>query len=236
MENFNKFKHLEFKTQYYGNDLTESVNKLNIYIEKLNKCFDDEQENFANICYYVYKLKQLFKDYNRTWYFGFETNNQRYLFDSIMEGFGIDTTQVSRILSVYEKFIELNNEKPKIISDFIGFSKSKLFELLPVDTEQLKLDIKNKVLKSDMSVKTIREYVKNYLTIQKQKKQLNEPREDKQEKIVEEEIPMVYNPTQHYNFDYFEEKNKAQLLNIVWDLQKEYEKLKEKYNKLKKGR
>jgi len=47
----------------------------------------------------------------------------------------------------------------------------------------------------------------------------------------EEEIPEAYNPTKHYEFSYFETKTKSQLLNIVWQLQQEYEKFKEKNQK-----
>ena len=32
----------------------------------------------------------------------------------------------------------------------------------------------------------------------------------------------------NYDFDYFEMKTKSQLLNMIWELQKEYEKLKNK--------
>lgn len=234
MENFNKFLDLEFKTQYFDKDLTDSVNILKYYLDKLNECFDKEQENFASICFYVYQIKNLFSDYTKSWYCGFETKNARYTFYSIMRNFGLDDSQVSRILNVYDKFVELKNKQPYISEYIAGFSRSKLFELLPVDDTQLRLDIKNKVLRADMSVKTIRAYVKNYKELQKQNKKLNEDKEEEQEEeqIQEEEIPMAYNPKLHYDFSYFEEKTKAQLLNIVWQLQTEYEKLKEK-NKYK---
>ena len=232
MENFNQFLDLDFKTQYVNKDLSKSVEELKFYIDKLNHYFAIEQYNFANICFYIYKVKQLFSDYTKSWYGGFETKKARYTFDSIMRGFGIDETQVSRILKVYEKFIVFIDDEPRIKESFYGFSKSKLFELLIVDDGQLELDIKNKIVRSDMPVRLIREYVKNYQAIQKQKAKLNEPqKEEEKEEFNEEDIPAVYNPKQHYEFSYFEDKTKAQLLNMIWDLQKEYEKLKKEVKK-----
>lgn len=78
-----------------------------------------------------------------------------------------------------------------------------------------------------MSVKQIREYVKNYKALETQNKKLSEePKvQEEVEKPIEEDIPPAYNPKQHYDFSYFEKQSKAQLLNIVWELQKEYERI-----------
>ena len=158
-------------------------------------------------------------------------------FDEIMKGFGFDSSQSSRLLSCYKKYCCLSgNDIEKatcsIIHVYEKFSKSKLIELLPVDDEQLELDIKNKVVRPDMSVQTIREYVKNYKAQQKQKENLFKEKEEKvEEEIDESEIPMAYDPTKYYEFSYFESKTKSQLLNMIWDLQKEYKKLKEKNKK-----
>ena len=105
---------------------------------------------------------------------------------------------------------------------------------MQVDNEQIKKDLQNKVLRFDFTIKQIRDYVKNLQTLEKQQAKLNGNDKEEKEEIVEENIPMAYNPQQHYDFEYFQEKNKAQLLNIVWELQKEYKKLKTSYNKLKK--
>ena len=157
-----------------------------------------------------------------------------YSFDTIMSGFGISKSESSRLLSCYEKFVTKETDKPMILAEFYGFSKSKFFELLQVDNEQLRKDLQNKVLRFDFTIKQIRDYVKNLKTLEKQQARLNGNVKEEKEEIIEEEIPMAYNPQQHYDFDYFQEKSKAQLLNIVWELQKEYEKLKTSYNKLKK--
>ena len=143
-------------------------------------------------------------------------------------------------MSCYDKFCclscsDLETAKCSIIEEFKGFSKSKLFELLQVDNAQIIEDLQNKVIRFDFSVKSLRDYVKNLQELKRQQAKLNQKQEDKiEDEFNEEDIPPAYNPQQHYDFEYFENKNKAQLLNIVWELQKEYEKLKTNFNKLKK--
>ena len=81
----------------------------------------------------VYKIKELFKNY----YF-YNRKHETYNFDTIMLGFGIGQSESSRILSCYERFITKETEKPLILAEFYGFSKSKLFELLAVPNEKIK--------------------------------------------------------------------------------------------------
>lgn len=236
MENFKRFTDIEFKTTYLNEDYSESVAELKEYITHLNQCFEKEQNNLAEIAYCVYRINKLFSDYKKSYYFGFETKNRRYTFDTIMISFGFDKTQVCRILQVFERFVYIENDKPKIKDYVSEFGKSKLFELLAVDDEQLQKDISNLVVSPDMSVYCIRLYVKNYKLLQKQKKKKVSNEEEKQEQVskqeLEEEIPPAYNPQQHYDFEYFEKKSKAELLNMIWDLQKAYENLVNTNNKV----
>ena len=220
----------DFDINPSGHDCSEGIKLLNDYLKNLNKIFLKEQNNFAELCYYVYKVRELFKDYKVTYFNRFVTKKNEYIFfDNIMQDLGLSDKDVSRLCSCYEKFISQETDKPVILAEFFGFSKSKLFELLTVDTNQLKVDIKNNVLRFDMSVLSIRDYVKNYKAQQKQKKKLFENEEEDQKEVINEEaIPPAYDPRQHYDFSYFEDKTKAQLLNIVWQLQTEYEKLKKK--------
>lgn len=230
MENFKMIEEYDFDLKPYDHDCSEGIKLLNEYLKKINKIFAKGQNGFAELCFYVYKVRELFKNYTLTYFNRFVTKKNEYVFfDNITQGLGLSDKDVSRLCGCYEKFVEQETDKPVMLEEFFGFSKSKLFELLTVDTEQLKVDIKNNVLRPDMSVLSIREYVKNYKAQQKQKKKLFEDEEeDIKETINEEDIPPAYNPKQHYDFSYFEEKTKAQLLNIVWQLQTEYEKLKKK--------
>ena len=230
MENFNQYclPENEFIDFSY-----KPINELTIYIKKLDKCFKKDSDNFAEICFLVFQIHNLFMKNSYGIYLK-KNQNMTYSFDTIMNGFGISKSESSRLLSCYEKFITKETDKPMIFAEFYGFSKTKLFELLQVDNEQIKKDLQNKVLRFDFTIKQIRDYVKNLQTLEKQQAKLNGNDKEEKEEIVEENIPMAYNPQQHYDFEYFQEKNKAQLLNIVWELQKEYEKLKTSYNKLKK--
>lgn len=236
MENFNQYclPQKDFMT-YNGDNLS----LLKSLINKLDKCFEKDNNNFAEMCFIVYRIKLLFDKYKEVHFWGSGKKLNSYSFDTIMTGFGINKSESSRLLSVFKKFCclsdsDLDIAKCVIIEEFKGFSKTKLFELLQVDNEQLIKDLQNKVLRFDFTIKQIRDYVKNLQTLEKQQARLNGNEKKEKEEIIEENIPMAYNPQQHYDFDYFKEKNKAQLLNIVWELQKEYEKLKTSYNKLKK--
>ena len=232
MENFNQFS---FKENEFVDFDCQNVDVLTKYIKQLDKCFKKESDNFAEICFVVYKIKELFDNYKQV--YSKRNNNLNYSFDSIMLGFGISNTESSRLLSCYEKFCclscsDLDIAKCSIIEEFKGFSKSKLFELLNVDNERIVSDLRDNVLRFDFTVKQVREYVKNLSKLNNELISAN---------VVEgtsdfdiENIPPAYDPKQHYDFNYFEEKTKSQLLNIVWDLQKEYEKLKLELNKLKK--
>ena len=230
MENFNQYclPENEFIDFSY-----KPINDLTVYIKKLDKCFKKDSDNFAEICFLVFQIHNLFMKNSYGIYLK-KNQNMTYSFDTIMNGFGISKSESSRLLSCYEKFITKETDKPMILAEFYGFSKTKLFELLQIDNEQLKKDLQNKVLRFDFTIKQIRDYVKNLQTLEKQQAKLNGNDKEEKEEIVEENIPMAYNPQQHYDFEYFQEKNKAQLLNIVWELQKEYEKLRTSYNKLKK--
>ena len=86
------------------------------------------------------------------------------------------------------------------------------------------------IIKPSMTVKQIREYIKTL-----------KDGSDKAEKVIEDttinedDIPMAYDPKQEYEYSYFETKTKNQLLNIVWELQKAYQKLKSNKEKKQKN-
>ena len=225
MENLT-YTYIEIDTSF-GDKSKDIMN----YIKNINKCFTKDNNNFIELCYYVYNLKTLFDNYYLSCR---DKQGKTYTFKDIMDNFGLNDIEISRLCSCFEKFVivDSDNKNPVLVEEFKYFSKSKLIELITVPNEQLLQDIKTKVLRPDMSVKTIRVYVKNYKELQKQNKKLFEEQEEqKEEEINEEDIPMAYNPKLHYDFSYFEEKTKAQLLNIVWQLQTEYERIKKEKRK-----
>lgn len=235
MENFNQSF---LSIQYRMNDgmSREKVKLLNDYLKKINIVYAKESSNFADLCYYVYQVKSLFIGD-----FCWDMKNRRLQFKDIMSQYNIDETEQSRLCACYNKYFEFSMsddgkkvESYKIKDEFFGFSKSKLYELLQIDNDQIIIDLKNNVLRYDFSVKQIRDYVKNIKALEKQQKKLYEKEEEIVTDVEVEEIPPAYNPQQHYDFEYFESKSKSQLLNIVWEKQKAYEKLENEYKKLKK--
>ncbi len=229
MENFKQFE-IDFEYVPKSGLEIDKIKELEKYINALNKVFKNESQNFVEFCVCVFKINELFKGYYSNWVY--DKNRNMLRFDDIMQGFGIDQSQSSRLINCYKKYVEIEDGKPHIKKICFAFSKSKLFEMLLVDDRQLALDINNKVVRPEMSVKQIREYVKNYQAQQRANKKLDEPPvEEKPEEFNESEIPMAYDPTKYYEFSYFESKTKSQLLNMIWDLQKECKKLKEKKKK-----
>jgi len=111
MENFKINTNIELDLDFENGIYAESFSALQKYLDSLNNCFDREQNNFVSIAYYVYQIKNIFDDYNAT-YFGrvYTMSNKEYTFDSIMQGFGLDRTQVCRLVNVYDKFVDTKNE------------------------------------------------------------------------------------------------------------------------------
>lgn len=194
---------------------------LNELLLNLNKYFKDQQNNFCQIAFCVYKISTYF-DNN---YVSKEKKTQEY-YDKykLLGSFGFEKTAVSRLTNCYLRFMTGTDDKSiNLKSWYEGFSSSKLFELLKLSDLTLESQIDKKLITPNMTVKEIREKVK-----------LLADGKDKAEKVLEnvqeenniEDIPEAYNPKKYYDFEYFKEKSKAQLLNIVWELQKELEKIK----------
>lgn len=215
MENFKEEYNLEFDDTSFNSILKE-----------LNSCFNDQQNNFCNISFCVYKISIYFD----THYIGKEKNtNEYYDKNKLLLKFGFDKTAISRLTNCYLRFMTGTTFNEIHMKDwFCGFSPSKLFELLKLADLTLENAIDNKLITSQMTVKEIREYIKS---LADGKDKAEKVLQDVNQDIDENEIPQAYNPKQHYDFDYFQDKTKNQLLNMIWELQKEYEKLKEKTKK-----
>ncbi len=191
--------------------------QLSQMVNCLAHCYNNNQINFAKLCFTIYSIHAYCK--NNYWK---AKDNEYYNSYKLLAKFGFDKKAVSRYRQSYEKFIQgCVIENVSVKPYFHGFSPSKLFELLPLSYETLETAIDKKVIRPEMTVKEIREYLKT----------LKEGT-DKAETVIEdpvineEEIPLAYNPVQEYEYSYFESKTKNQLLNIVWELQKAYQKLK----------
>lgn len=191
--------------------------ELNELLIDLNSCFVNRQNNFVDICCCIAKICECCENN----YFKAK-DNEYYNCYSLLRKFGFDRKAVCCYKNCYVKFI-LNKYFDMYLKDF---SPSKIFELLSLSNETIFNAIDTKVLKPEMTVKEIREFVKS-----QRNGQTTETVVEKKIEINEEEIPFVYDPKVEYEYSYFERKTKNQLLNIVWELQKEYQKLVKKETK-----
>ena len=186
-------------------------NNLTLLCNDLKNCYNDNQKNFARICVTIYNIWSYCKDNSYK-----AKNDDYYNSYKLLAKFGFDKKAVSRYKQCFERYIQgydVNNVSVKTY--FKDFSPSKLFELLVIPSEKLEELINKHIIYPEMTVKQIRDYIKSL-------------KNGANEEINEEEIPEAYDPTKKYDFSYFETKTKSQLLNIVWELQKAYQKLKEK--------
>lgn len=200
-------------------DLDFEDKELHLLMLELQHCFEYKQLSFCQICKTIYDIWS----YCKKSYFKAK-NNEYYNSYKLLEKFGFDKKAVNRYKQCYERFVF--QESNVLYEHYKDFSPSKLFELLVLSSETSDELVKKQFIKPTMTVKQIREYIKT----------LKEG-SDKAEKVIEdttineEDIPMAYDPKQEYEYSYFESKTKNQLLNIVWELQKEYQKLKLKKEK-----
>lgn len=198
---------------------------LNGFLNDLCNCYCNFQKNFAMICLAVYNIWSYCADN----YFKAK-DNEYYNCVKLLGKFGFNKKSISRYKNCYSRFCEGFSAQTVCVKEyFCDFSPSKLFELLPLSYETMENALDSKLIKPEMTVKEIRQFVKTLKdgqpaeTVVEQKLDVNE-----------EEIPFVYDPKCEYEYSYFESKTKNQLLNIVWDLQKAYQKLLKKEKKNEK--
>ena len=200
--------------EFINSDLDFEDNELHLLMLALQDCFEDNQINFCQTCKTIYDIWS----YCKKSYFKAK-NNEYYNSYKLLAKFGFDKKAVNRYKQCYERFVLQGANV--LLNDYKDFSPSKLFELLVLSSETSDELVKKQFIKPTMTVKQIREYIKTL-----------KDGSDKAEKVIEDttinedDIPMAYDPKQEYEYSYFETKTKNQLLNIVWELQKAYQKLK----------
>lgn len=209
--------------EFINSDLDFEDNELHLLMLALQDCFEDNQINFCQTCKTIYDIWS----YCKKSYFKAK-NNEYYNSYKLLAKFGFDKKAVSRYKQCYERFIM--QETAILYNDYREFTPSKLFELLTLSQDTALELVKKQLITPTMTVKQIREYIKTL-----------KDGTDKAEKVIEdttineEDIPMAYDPKQEYEYSYFETKTKNQLLNIVWELQKAYQKLKSNKEKKQKN-
>lgn len=225
--------------EFIKSDLEFNDIVLNNLLIDLRNHFDDRQVNFAHLCKSIYKIWSYCK-YN----FYKAKDNEYYNSYKLLAKFGLDKKAVFRLKQCYLRFVydyETDNKLPLyalpkvcLKFEFSDFSPSKLFELLSLSQETVEEVIAKQLITPTMTVKQIRDYINTLKDgSDKADKVIEKTTEDE---TLEETIPMAYDPTMHYDFDYFKNMSKPQLINNIWELQKEYERLKAQQSKPTKSK
>lgn len=168
--------------------------EINELILQLNRLHNSQQQDFANLCYTVYKIDCWFED-NPECLLKSKLNeyyNKKQLFNSL----GLKKSLVTRYCQCYEKFMTLSSDVgTKLKEPFVSFTSSKLFELLPLGTEKLIEFINNGQITPQMTVKEIREFLKSI----EEKTEITEDVDD-EEKNFEENFIILKNDTARKDF------------------------------------
>ena len=209
--------------EFIKSDLEFEDNELYWLVERLRENFNNSQLNFAKTCECIYNIWKYCKgNYYKA------KDNEYYNSYKLLAKFGFDKKAVNRYKNCYERYV--HPQSSSLYPIYEDFTSSKLFELLVLSEDTAKNSIINGLVLPTMTVKQIREYIKTL-----------KDGSDKAEKVIEDttinedDIPMAYDPKQEYEYSYFENKTKNQLLNIVWELQKAYQKLKSNKEKKQKN-
>lgn len=195
-------------------------------IKNLERAFNEAQNSFASTCEGVYKIWNYFNNTYKNAKDGCYYNSY-----SLLEKFGFDKKAVSRYKNCYLRFCICTRDCVRLSFTFINFSPSKLFELLPLTDEVIISGIEKKILSPQKTVKELRQIVKLLLNGEDIDKLADKTFDSEEKKEIDEsEIPLAYDPAKEYDFEYFKSKTKNQLLNMIWELQSVYQKLKKTRN------
>ena len=190
-------------------------NELNDLIKLLKKSYDKSIESFCLLCKAVNEINEKFK--NMPVYKTKRTgaNYNKLEFFAL---FGFTQQEVSKYCNCYLKYVCNSpagglNLQPV----FLGYTPSKLFELLSVSNDQLMRDMESGALKASMTKMQIREYVKA-LKGGTSSKVL----EENDDYASEDDIPLAFNPETRYDLEYFENLCRAELINCCLTYQRRY--------------
>ena len=201
---------IDFKQKRFqgvsSNDKVENLEVLEKYAATIRKDLEDSKQNFFWLGVHLIDLYSS-NTYSVT--FDREKLNVSCLVDNCsaecffaycFDEFGLDKTQVSRLMNIVDEFGDgLRCFKKK----WEKFGYSQLCELLPLSDEE------RKPVKPDWTVKKIREYKKSLVATSQQ---------------VEMELPEAEEPPKD-KYARFEKWTKRELCDKIFDLEAQYEEL-----------
>ena len=211
---------IDFKQKRFqgvsSNDKVENLEVLEQYAATIRKDLEDSKQNFFWLGVH---LIDLYSSNSYSAIVGIRFNHERirneygfnlpigagnccadFFFAYCFDEFGLDKTQVSRLMNIVDEFGDgLRCFKKK----WEKFGYSQLCELLPLSDEQ------RKSVKPDWTVKQIREYKKSLVATSQQ---------------VEMELPEMEEPPKD-KYARFEKWSKRELCDKIFDLEAQYDEL-----------
>jgi|GEM_PF-4276834 len=168
----------------------------------------DSMENFMQLVTIVNALRERFM---KEPIYVMPSTKSGYKFYELMTEYGLDKTEVSRILNCYDKYFADN----QLMKPFKEYTKWKLYYLLPLETKRLYELIRSKELTPDSSVRKIRRLVsKNKGIVEKE---ITEDVGDVDFDV--EKIPKVFDPSNPgYDYAYFEKMSNEARLRTLWEM------------------
>ena len=213
MEEFIDYKEIEFNDQW-----------LNKYINDLKNCYFSNQNVFAKVCFTIHSIWLYCKD---NYYLC--TKGVYYNSYSLLKLFGFDRKAVSRYKACYSKFCFGSSLDTICLLDrFIGFSSSKLFELLPLANNMIDACLEKQIIKPTMTVKEIRQKVKDLAGKNNPADLVAEDLDKIEEKTLDEqeaELPEAFDPKKTHTYEYFKAMSKEALITCLFQCEDYIKKL-----------
>lgn len=140
-------------------ELEFNEEEINVLVKRLNELHKSQQQDFATLCYMVYKIDCWFED-NEDIVLKSKANDY-YDKKTLFKQLGFTNKQVRRYINCYQKYMTLDDVGSKLKDVFKRFSESQLIELLPLENETLLNYINAGDIKPSMTVKEIRTFLKS---------------------------------------------------------------------------
>lgn len=211
---------IDFKQKRFqgvsSNEKTENLEVLEKYAATIRKDLEESKQNFFWLGVHLIDLyssnsysaivgirfnhEQIRNEYGFNLPIGAGNCCADFFFAYCFDEFGLDKTQVSRLMNIVDEFGDgLRCFKKK----WEKFGYSQLCELLPLSDEE------RKPVKSDWTIKKIREYKKSLVATSQQ---------------VEMELPETEEPPKD-KYARFEKWSKRELCDKIFDLEAQYDEL-----------
>lgn len=222
---------------------------INEYIELLQKCIKDRFKNDFEFLCILQNIRMEFSSTASTTnlvnsYISYEEAGcHRFIkfYDFFEDYFHLSAKTIKNYLLIAYTFLVQESGpaggkglkfKYRYKFDFCkDLTISKMQELVSLSDEQIRKVFEKKLLTPRSTREQIRRYVKS---LKGGENEENKVLEDREDEIIEEDIPMAYDPSMHYEDTYFMGLAKSQLVNNIITLQDYCEKLQAKIKELKK--